>query len=178
MIELQRLTTVYDAAEDRIRLTSRDKEGQVLCLWLTQRLLNRLIPHLCQGLEKKVAESDKHPQGLVQPLRTFVEQSLAQQRANAELERQPPVVPTADMSEWRVATVDVTLGAGGARLVLKGATEAQQAKVTLITPALRQWLGIVFEQYRGAGWPMLVWPAWMEEAAAPFPTKLQAGLLH
>lgn len=178
MIELQRLTTVYDPSEDRIRLLGRDKEGQVLCFWLTQRLLNRLIPRLCQGLEQKAAEAGRPPQGLAQPVRTFVEQSFAQQRANAALERQAPVMPAADTPEWRVDTVDTKLGAGGARLTLKGATEAQQAAVTLATPALRQWLGIVYAQFRRADWPMQVWPAWMEEAAAPSPAQLQAGLLH
>jgi hypothetical protein len=43
MIELKRLTTQYDPAEDRIRLTGTNDQGQTMCLWLIQRLLNRLV---------------------------------------------------------------------------------------------------------------------------------------
>ena len=34
---------------------------------------------------------------------------------------------------------------------------------------LRQWLGIVYGQYRSAQWPMDVWPAWVGEAQSPAP---------
>jgi hypothetical protein len=36
----------------------------------------------------------------------------------------------------------------------------------------------VFEQYRRAGWQTQVWPAWMEEAAVPSPSKALVGVLH
>lgn len=173
MTELQRLTTQYDAAEDRIRLSGSTPLNETLTLWLTQRLLNRLVPLLCQGLEKQVLGQPGE-----QALRVQLQQSFAQQRALAALPRQAPVQPGADSPQWRVEVVDVKQAPGGVRLVFKGAAEAQQAVLKLPTPAMRQWLGIVFEQYRRAGWATQVWPAWMEEAAAPLSIRTPAGLVH
>lgn len=175
MTDLKRLTTQYDPAEDRIRLTGTNDQGQTLCLWLTQRLMNRLVPHLCEGLEKQASSSLSKV--MEQPLRSHVEQSFAQQKARAALERQAPVVAAYDAPQWRVEAVDVKHASGGVRLVFKGVAQGQQAVLNLPVPALRQWLGIVFEQYRRAGWATQVWPAWMEEANAP-PAQTSAVALH
>ena len=175
MTELKRLTTQYDPDEDRIRLTGTDDQGQTVCLWLTQRLINRLVPHLCQGLEKQDFASAA--QAREQALRSHVEQSFAQQKARAALQRQAPVAAADDTPQWRVDSLDIKRAPGGVRLVFKGQLEAQQAALGLPTLALRQWLGIVFEQYRRAQWPTQVWPAWVEEATAPA-VKAPAHALH
>ena len=52
LLELQRLTTEYVDAEDRMRLTGEIRPGETLVLWLSQRLLMRLLPHLFLWLEK------------------------------------------------------------------------------------------------------------------------------
>ncbi len=172
MIELQRLTTQYDPAEDRIRLSGSAGEGQVLVLWLTQRLINRLVPHLCKGLEKRLQSKLG-----AQKLQAHVQQSFAQQRARAALQRQAPVQPDADSPQWRVETIDVKQAPGGVRLLLKGIDETQEAVIDLPTPALRQWLGILFEHYHRAAWSPQVWPDWMEEAAIP-KAPIQQQALH
>ena len=46
MNSLQRITTEYDEREDRIRVSGQLAQGEAVVLWLTQRLLNRLVPHL------------------------------------------------------------------------------------------------------------------------------------
>lgn len=175
MKSLKRFTTQYDPAEDRVCLTGADEQGQTLRLWLTQRLLNRLVPHLCEALEKQVAASTTR--GMSQPLRSHIKQSFAQQHARAALPLQRSVVPAADAPQWRVETLDIKRTSRGVRLSFNGTAEAEQAVLDLPTTALRQWLGIVFEQYRRAGWPVQVWPAWIEEAAAP-PVQAPAMALH
>ena len=45
-MDLHRITTEYIDSEDRIRLTGQLASGDTVVLWLTQRLLNRLVPHL------------------------------------------------------------------------------------------------------------------------------------
>ena len=175
MMEINRFTTQYDPMEDRIRLTGADDRGQTLSLWLTQRLLNRLVPHLCVGLEKRFGAFASKGNG--QSLSAHVVQSFAQEKARTALPRSRPVVPTVDAPQWRVETVDVKNAPGGVRLTLKGPTEAEQASLVLSTPAQRQWLGIVYEQYRCASWPMQVWPHWMVEAAGS-PPRAVPGVLH
>ncbi len=172
-MELRRLTTVYDPAEDRIRLSGIGTDGRTVALWLTQRLLNRLVPPLCKGLEQQAPQR----QGPAQPVRSHIEQTFAQQKAKAEIPTQRPVVPPADAPEWRVEAVDVKHYPAGARLTLKGTAASNQAVLPLTTSAMRQWLGIVHEQYRRAGWPTDAWPAWMDEASAPA-TRPAAGSLH
>ncbi len=85
VMELKRLTTQYHPSEDRVRLTGLDDRGQTMCLWFTQRLLNRLVPALCEGLDKQLAAAMS--KGMEQPLRSHVEQSFAQQLACAALPR-------------------------------------------------------------------------------------------
>ena len=173
MTELQRLTTQYDAAEDRIRLSGSTPGNETLTLWLTQRLLNHLVAHLCASLEKSSAKPMEKAQAPEQALRTHVEQSFAQQKALAALSRQLPVEPIQASPSWRVDTVAVKSTRNGVRLTFSGLKEGERAQFDMPTPVLRQWLSIVFNHYRRAGWPMLVWPAWMEEAkqALPVPEK-------
>jgi len=39
--------------------------------------------------------------------------------------------------------------------------------VTLAARPLRQWLDIVHDAYRKAGWPLAVWPGWLRDGEAP-----------
>lgn len=173
MAQLKRVTTQYDASEDRIRLMGEDEEGRTLCLWLTQRLLNQLVRQLCEGLERPSS-----PKETASTLRTHVEQSFAQQKARAQLPRQRAVRVSADTPQWRVETVGVRRAPAGVRLSFKGTAEGEQVVLALPVPALRQWLGIVFDQYRRASWPGQMWPAWMEEASSSSASGPQTGVLH
>jgi len=45
---LARVTLGYSTEQDRVRLNGVDVDGKSLILWLTARLLNRLVPHLVE----------------------------------------------------------------------------------------------------------------------------------
>ena len=47
------VTLTYSVMEDRVRLDGIDSEGETLTLWLTARLLSRLIPYLQQQQPEK-----------------------------------------------------------------------------------------------------------------------------
>ena len=51
-VTLQRMTLTYVAAEDRMRLVGVVKDGDVILLWLTQRLCNQMVRTLTDLLEK------------------------------------------------------------------------------------------------------------------------------
>lgn len=167
MKTLQRLTTEYIDAEDRIRLAGEDSQGQTVVLWLTQRLLNRLVPHLCQWLDQRVGAT---------PL-TEVRQAFAQQKARAELAPQPPVKADADTQGVLIHSVDLKTANAGMGLQFKGVDGNVVASLQPQPRALRQWLNIVFDQYRKAQWPTEVWPAWVAEAK-PLETPARAAVLH
>ncbi|TSE35323.1 hypothetical protein Tfont_02297 [Tepidimonas fonticaldi] len=167
MTELQRITTEYSEAEDRLRLAGEDAQGQTVVLWLTQRLLSRLVAHLCRWLEQ---------QGGNAPL-VEVRQEFAQQKARAELAPQPPVRADAETQGVLVHSVDLKRSRAGLVLHFKGVGGNVVASLKLQPKPLRQWLNIVYDQYLQAGWPTTVWPAWVAEAK-PAATPARAAVLH
>ena len=171
MSSLQRITTEYRETEDRIRLAGEARgsegarSGPAVALWLTQRLLNRLIPHLCQWLEQR---EPALPRGEV--LQTF-----AQQVATAALEPQPAVQVSAQHAEILVHSVDVKRSSNRITLVFRGADGAAVAELSTGSVSLRQWLHILSAQYRKAQWPLTTWPAWLRETHSP---AREAAVLH
>lgn len=163
--ELQRVTTQYVITEDRLRLSGATAGGQTVMLWLTQRLLNLLVPQLTGWLERQDA-SDLIDSELVQ--------GFAQEAAEAALAPEPPVEAAADA--WLVDSVDIHTGTDGVILAFKSGDEAI-ASLALLTQPLRQWLGIVRGQYVLGGWPTGAWPSWMDETHAQ-PAKPSRVALH
>lgn len=166
MNSLQRITTRYIPAEDRFRLSGQTPGGDTVVLWLTQRLLTRLLPNLLQWIEGKQGDS---PQA-------EAVQSFKQAAARASLEPQPPVRVGNEQAAWLVTEVGLQVGPDGVRLTFKGQGH-RLATVTLVAQALRQWLNILHDTWRGAGWPLTVWPQWMLDAA-PLTGRRQAPVVH
>lgn len=175
-LELQRITTAFDASEDRIRVCGEWAAGQTLVLWLTQRLLVRLVPHLLGWLEQQVVAD-----GPGADVRAELMQGFAQQAAMTNLAPQIPVEAGTAQRVWLVQSVDVAATAQAVRLTFKAEDCAQAAGMTLEAQALRQWLGILHEQCRQAGWASaapqfsaFVWPPWVQSRpqAEPLPTVL------
>ena len=170
MTNLQRITTEYVPLEDRIRLTGESEDNAVIVLWLTQRLLSQVIGHLLKLIDKqspalaKSGESTAHSNSLLQ--------GFAQQAAEAELAPEAPVSTDTSSESWLVQEVDIALSPEGTLvLVLKRDTgpvtdqnEAGVARLTVESTQQRQWLGIVHAQWQRAGWPLALWPTWMDEA--------------
>ena len=152
--------------EDRIRLCGEAEKNASIVLWLTQRLLSQVIPHLLRLTEKQslnFANTDS----------SSLMQGFAQQIAQAELAPELPVQTAAASQSWLVLEVDITPSPEGTLvLVFKRETgnEALQegagkATLTLEAKQLRQWLGIVHAKWQKAGWPLTLWPTWMDERA-------------
>lgn len=159
MIALQRFTTEYVELEDRIRVSGELANGDTVVLWLTQRLLNRLVPHLTAWLARQVAPASSIPS--VQASYQDIMQGFAQQAARTQLVPEPPVRASSPMAAWRVCAVDITQGEDAVVLTFKAEAVAH-ATLTLAAQPLRQWLSIVFEQFLRGEWPTTAWPAWME----------------
>ncbi len=164
MSDLQRITTEYIEAEDRIRLTGAREAGATEVLWLTQRLLTRVINNLLQWLEQQstVAAPDALKDGEAAQL----VQGFAQQAASAELRLQKPVRSRGDEQAWIVNSVDITRSPQAVKLNFKGAN-GELAALTLEARQLRQWLAIIHQLWRVAQWPPAIWPRWMQESNVP-----------
>ncbi len=153
MQELQRITTGYVDAEDRMRLTGELNSGDTVEVWLSQRLLLRLLPHLTLWLEQR--GSTAFP--------VEIEQALEQHAASGNLSAETPVRHTGQDRSWLAQAVDMNAGDHAMRLAFRRDGETP-ATLTLSVQALRQWLGILRAMWRQAEWPAEVWPEWMGEA--------------
>lgn len=159
---LERITTRYVTEEDRLQINGSTATGEVQCVWLTQRLLARLLPVLLQWLQGEARDA----------LRAELVQGFALQAARAEIEPQPSVQVKLADTPWLASSVDVTRTRQAVRVMFRGA-QGQQATVTLAPKLLRQWLSIVHGAYRKAQWPMDVWPAWVSESVTPVASQIR-----
>lgn len=155
---LVRFTTEYIETEDRLRLAGEFEEGASVVVWLTHRLVQRLLPILLQWLEQQYGDTP----------RAEVLQSWAQQAARADLLPQPPVAVAEAGRELLGVAVDITPTPDTLNLTFRGAGEESGEGVTLSLTAvlLRQWLNILQDGYRLAEWPLAGWPEWLRESGA------------
>lgn len=155
MLELQRLTTEYSDAEDRMRLTGEIRPGESLVLWLSQRLLVRLLPHLFLWLEKQGRTA----------FPADIEQSLEQRAAGEVLDTETPVQRNRDSRAWLVEAVDMTAGDHALRLSFRREGE-ELVSLTMTALPMRQWLAILRTLWGMAEWPAGIWPEWVEGVRA------------
>lgn len=178
---LQKFTTEFIPEEDRLRLSGEVDGGQQVVLWLTQRLLRRVVPHLCAWLEKQPVPgaSAMHPQVVAQE-RVQI-QHIAQQAAQGALQaqKQAPVQAPPDAFNGLVQIVKLENIEGRLHLVLRVEQEpAVEYRVGFAPVGLRQWLGIVYRHHETAQWPLDIWPQWMAPRGAVGHEVSVAAVLH
>lgn len=176
MLQLERFTTQYVIEEDRLRLSGQGHQGQVLVLWLTQRLLNRLVPYFCHWLHERAAGS--MPEALLEVQNSFEQQSAKlalQQNHEAPVQASDTEPP----AQVLVHSVDVSKTDTELTLSFKDVQSIAHARLLLPAPALRQWLSIIQEQYAQAQWPVQDWPEWLRgSVSTTAPASSSSVLLH
>ena len=170
---LERVTTRYSVKQDRICLAGELPGGSPVVLWLTQRLLRRLLPPLLAWLQEQGVAAHAV---MGQALYADALQGFAQQAARAQLQPQAPVQVSEGAPACLVEGVDMSRSPEAVHLLFRDAQGAVAAMVLQPQP-LRQWLGIVFDAWQQAEWPLEVWPDWLRESV-PAPTGSAGGLVH
>ena len=181
---LTRVTTQYDQDQDRIRLAGETTAGQVQQLWLTQRLLLRLLPGLWQWLQQLpqdgVAADAIAASATADPQRHQALQEFAQQQASASLQRLEPVVDAGLNPPWLVRSAQVQSSHQLLKLQLFSASDVDKASepgnrtavISMNPTQLRQWLGILHQELCRGEWPTTQWPQWISPAQ-PAPASAQ-----
>lgn len=159
MKPLERITTRYIDLEDRIRLSGQQGDSAPVVIWLTRRLLYRLLPALLQWFEHQGEETFR-----AQALNSF-----AQQAASAEFKSQLPVQASSGSAVWLVQSIEMSIEKKVLRLIFRG-PDKQSSILVLTAGLLRQWLNILYDACLKAGWPLDVWPAWIRESGFPSST--------
>lgn len=156
MLTLQKITTEYVEIEDRIRLAGELGNREAVVVWLTQRLLQRLVPVLLQYLGGQAPAEQSFD----------VLQSFAQQAALAELQQQSPVQAATGGVTCLALKVEIHKTSEMMSLEFIG-EQGQPILLELGATTLRQWLAILHDVYIRAEWPLDVWPEWMERQGKP-----------
>lgn len=158
MFVIKKFTHNYDNREDRISLTCQDSAGEVVRLWLTQRLLLRLVGPLVTLLDDEL--NSERSGRFARDMHEF-EQSVAL----SGLKGQAPVKTDALLEGVLVTAVDLTPLAKGYRLIFRREAE-RVAGIVFSRVTLRQFLGILYRLFGEAGWSRHTWPAWFSQEAA------------
>ncbi len=152
MVMLKKVTLQYIEVEDRIRMSADVEGGNAAVFWLTQRLCRRLVPKLAHHLEHSAPKSIQVDKGLM----------LSVQQHDAEWQRKfsEPVRVFGLKRSVLPEHVNLYCPAGGAIIIFPLDVGGDQARLQMNMVELRQWMGVVYRQFRVAGWSMEVWPKW------------------
>ena len=161
MTTLQRITSEYIESEDRIRLVGTSDKEDTLVLWLTQRLLIRLIGHFLKWLDKEAPEVTRSS-AIGNEAKSAL-QGMAQQSATAKLQEQSAVAATSDSAALLVKEIDIKMSEEVVSLVFK-CHDGQKPELTFTIQQLRQWLGMIHRLWGQADWPLSIWPEWMDDS--------------
>ena len=170
MFNIITVTMQFDPLEDRIIMDCSNKSKDTQRLWLTRRLLNRLIPSLTDQLE--VNSSNKISKEL--------EQAFAQEKAEIKKIKTKSVVLKKNNPSWLVTSVKVEKSKFEFKLLFiyeKGlgtvGKEDNQKKAEFVVAIsnLRQWLNALFKIYTKAEWDRKCFPNWIDDLNLEFEKK-------
>ncbi|MBT8147762.1 MAG: hypothetical protein KJN90_12975 [Gammaproteobacteria bacterium] len=179
MVNLKRFTTRYKGAEDRILFTGEDKNGETVSLWLTQRLLLKIIPVLVDWLQKN------------NPADLKARENSTQAQEIAEVFTRKPVLPKVAVTPAQPAdstpveiiedavlvhSIDLNLNQKMLRLRFRHCDQ-ELGNLALNSSQLRQWLAVVHVLWKNADWPAHIWPRWLSEDAKLVANQTQ-GAFH
>ena len=163
--ELTRITTRYVAAEDRVRLAGERAGGKHVVIWLTLRLLQRLVPKLLLPLDSASVSTSAGRELIL---------GFAHQKALASHVPVAPVAPPSDADSWLAERASISRSPQALSVTFESADD-ETASLTLSPIAVHQWLAILYRAYCSAQWPMDIWPLWLIESLEPEP-KLSRAL--
>lgn len=183
----QKITLSYDEREDRLSLAIEDTDGQLLALWLTQRLANRLARALVGKLDSRLeadaaaaprtASASANAAPRPAPAKAAL-QGWEQAAAMAQFQPSAPVPNDAAAPRGLIHSVDLS-DRGNATLLAFRWSADHAATLRLEASQLRQWLTMLYQNYLRAEWATAgVWPAWLAGPAQAGAGPAARALLH
>lgn len=157
LFRIQTFTGRYDPVEDRLRLDAVDAAGGKQAIFLTRRLVDRVIPALVSHLEGKI------PEGIPADLAQGVSQAQAR-TARQQGEATPAVSAESEMPTWLCRTIHVQKAQQGLNVIFTDDVGVS-AVMPMVEANLRAVLDIFLELYTKANWPTEPFPEWMKSEA-------------
>ena len=138
-------TVAYEEREDRIKVLGKSMEGGTVVLWLTQRLLGKLIPHLAGRLLDTISDDDSRSLEAVNA------------RGAAKLD---PVEEDRLVLTLVVDAVDITDSESLTIMQFRGETRSaglSAVRLALNAAQLSSWLQALRACYQKASWSQDCW---------------------
>ena len=155
---IKTFTGRYNPVEDRLRLDAVDADGNKQSLFMTRRLVDRIIPVMVEHLEGQTPEG--MPRDLVQEMQQDkARQGHAEGGAEAPVEVAPEFVP------WLCRTVHLTKTGPSLSVVFTDDTHIE-AHMPMSAENLRVVLDILKTLYTAAEWSLQAFPDWMQTPAS------------
>lgn len=173
VISLERITTEYIELEDRIRLASLTDDNQTISIWLTMRLLRRLITHCLNLLAKSTPGLEKAPTQNEKSRKSI--QNFVQKSAEQQIVVETAVTVTENSPDYLAAEIDVRNDYAGVTIIFKDEFNSNYS-IYLNNRQLRQWLSMLHMIWQKAEWSTLIWPDWM--SSDPQETASAATSVH
>lgn len=145
---IKRFTTSYSENEDRISIHAETDQSDYVVMWLSRRMLDRLIPALIEKIDSS-DQRDAHHAML---------QAFNQEAAVAAIKPSEPVTTQKDQKEFVVLSVDIHTNDELVTMVFS--YDSALFRLGLNKTELRQWLWIIYKNYIRAEWSSNIWPKW------------------
>ena len=155
ILNIKTVTLRYVALEDRMRMSARLEGDEQIVFWLTLRHCQRLLPALVKCLEGE--------KGIESAVEKSLAHSFRQKAAEWEKKEKPsaePVLPSGEERSLLPESVTVVCAGKGVALFFPIEEGKKSAKLTMSLQELRQWLAILYRQFRKAEWSLDMWPEW------------------
>lgn len=154
-IQLGRFRTEYNPVEDRLRLTGEplDKNRNTVSIWLTMRLISRLVPHLAKAVNGPKFIASNHPSAL---------HSFAQTAATSAMQATTtPIAPAQSGTHFLPETINIS---NRNNTLIIDFIDKHQNIIQLPLPSLmiRQWLSVLLTNFKKANWPLNCFPDWTD----------------
>ena len=157
--QLLRVTLAYSSEEDRIFMDGISADGETKRLWLTARLVNRLVPHLLRIIGNASNETRRSDVLIPQ---------------NAETTK--PVEFVEGSKESLIDSVDIRSRGSDTTLIFKDRSTTAQASLTLSLGEMLLWANALKQCHIRSGWSAL--PCYEARDSMPNETQHNSVTIH
>jgi hypothetical protein len=156
MLEALKVTVKYNAMQDRLLFAAELKNGQVVSLWMTSRLVLPMVKWIATKVDASVSSPNRLTENVLQ--------NWHQEAAALSTPKVTRVKVKRDDSNVLVQSVDISIKDNNFVLVFKWPDFASGIMFSLSSAAMRQFLQIIYAQLNNVNWCKEVWPMWITKA--------------
>lgn len=160
-VAVTRASLTYNQTEDRVSLTCAVNNYECVVLWLTARLANRLVPHLCQVVAQLPdASSLNSDQEVMDNDAAAPAESLENDATAGAVScsaPEAPVVAEAGSVAWLVTAIDLTNGPMFVQLSFRDDQGQAPVLLSLAHSQLAQWSDGLKRCFVRASWSLGCW---------------------